>query len=216
MKLHYYKALMNTKAKASTPLVQPSTRQQIIEYSADMLRANGFEGFSYLDISRHLGITKASVHHHFPKKVDLGLALCDWTQDWLEQGLSHFDTKANSSWNKLERYVRAAMKHSLNEKKLCPISAFYSDLNKLPDAIKDRVKALDDYELDWATSVIHEGIKSNEFAPNPNARALAGLFIFSCKGALYYARLHGKDLFHQTMKQCEHLIKPENLLIHKK
>ena len=199
---------MNTKAKVVPNVQQLSTRQQIIEYSADMLRANGFEGFSYLDISRHLGITKASVHHHFPKKVDLGLALCDWTQDWFEQGLSHFDAKATSNWNKLERYVRAAMKHSLNEQKLCPISAFYSDLNKLPESIKERVKALDDYELDWVTQVMQEGIKNNEFTANQNPRALASLFIFSCKGALYYARLHGKDLFQQTMKQFEHLIKP--------
>jgi TetR/AcrR family transcriptional repressor of nem operon len=202
---------MNAKTKAA-PRIEPlSTRQQIIEYSADMLRANGFEGFSYLDISRHLGITKASVHHHFPKKVDLGLALCDWTQDWFEQGISHFDTKATSNWNKLERYVRAAMKHSLNEQKLCPISAFYSDLNKLPDSIKERVKALDDYELDWVTQVMQDGIENNEFTANQNPRALASLFIFSCKGALYYARLHGKDLFQQTMKQFEHLIKTSTL-----
>lgn len=202
---------MNAKTKAAPKIEPLSTRQQIVEYSADMLRANGFEGFSYLDISRHLGITKASVHHHFPKKVDLGLALCDWTQDWFEQGLSHFDAKATSNWNKLERYVRAAMKHSLNEQKLCPISAFYSDLNKLPESIKERVKALDDYELDWVTQVMQEGIKNNEFSANQDPRALASLFIFSCKGALYYARLHGKDLFQQTMKQFEHLIKPRTL-----
>ena len=198
---------MTPKTKASPNIELLSTRQQIVEYSADMLRANGFEGFSYLDISRHLGITKASVHHHFPKKVDLGLALCDWTQVWLEQGLSHFDAKATSNWNKLERYVRAAMKHSLNEQKLCPISAFYSDLNKLPESIKERVKALDDYELNWVTQVMQDGIENNEFSPNQDAQALASLFIFSCKGALYHARLHGKDLFQQTMKQFEHLIK---------
>lgn len=202
---------MTPKTKASPNIELLSTRQQIVEYSADMLRANGFEGFSYLDISRHLGITKASVHHHFPKKVDLGLALCDWTQVWLEQGLSHFDAKATSNWNKLERYVRAAMKHSLNEQKLCPISAFYSDLNKLPESIKERVKALDDYELNWVTQVMQDGIENNEFSPNQDARALASLFIFSCKGALYHARLHGKDLFQQTMKQFEHLIKPISL-----
>ncbi len=202
---------MNAKTKAAPKIEPLSTRQQIVEYSADMLRANGFEGFSYLDISRHLGITKASVHHHFPKKVDLGLALCDWTQDWFEQGLSHFDAKATSNWNKLERYVRAAMKHSLNEQKLCPISAFYSDLNKLPESIKERVKALDDYELDWVTQVMQEGIENNEFTANQDPRALASLFIFSCKGALYHARLHGKDLFQQTMKQFEHLIKPSTL-----
>ncbi|CCK74469.1 MAG: TetR/AcrR family transcriptional regulator [Oleispira antarctica] len=202
---------MTTKTKVSANIEPLSTRQQIIEYSADMLRANGFEGFSYLDISRHLSITKASVHHHFPKKVDLGLALCDWTQAWLEQGLSHIDAKASSNWNKLERYIRAALKHSLNEQKLCPISAFYSDLNKLPESIKERVKALDDYELDWVTRVMQSGIENNEFSENQDARALASLFIFSCKGALYHARLHGKDLFQQTMKQFEHLIKPSTL-----
>lgn len=191
----------------STPNTR-STREQIIEFSADKLRADGFEGFSYLDISRHLGITKASVHHHFPKKIDLGLALCDWTQEWFEQGLSHFDAKANSNWNKLERYVSAAMKHSLNEQKICPISAFYSDLNKLPEPIKERLKSLDDYELDWVTNVIKDGIENNEFMTQENPRALASLFIFSCKGALYYARLHGKELFHQTMQQFEYLIKP--------
>lgn len=194
-------------AKTAINAKQLSTREQIIEFSADMLRADGFEGFSYLDISRHLGITKASVHHHFPKKIDLGLALCDWTQEWLELGLTHFDTKATSNWNKLERYIRAAEKHSLNEQKLCPISAFYSDLNKLPEPIKERLKALDDYELNWVTTVIKQGIDNNEFTANQDPRALASLFIFSCKGALYNARLHGKNLFHQTMKQFEHLIK---------
>lgn len=194
-----------TESAAATRVL--STREQIIEFSADMLRANGFDGFSYLDISRHLGIKKASVHHHFPKKVDLGLALCDWTQDWLEQGLSHIDARSSSNWNKLERYMRAALKHSLNEQKLCPISAFYSDLSKLPEPIKERLKALDDFELDWVTKVIKTGIKNNEFANHEDARAIASLFIFSCKGALYHARLHGKDLFHQTMKQFETLIK---------
>jgi TetR/AcrR family transcriptional repressor of nem operon len=201
---------MPSKTKAVSNIDPLSTRQQIVEYSADMLRSNGFDGFSYLDISRHFSITKASVHHHFPKKVDLGLALCDWTQDWLKQGLTHFDAKATSNWNTLERYLRAAMKHSLHEHKLCPISAFYSDLNKLPDSIKERLKALDDYELNWVTQVIQKGIDNNEFAPNKDARALASLFIFSCKGALYHARLHGQNVFQQTMQQFEHLIKSEN------
>jgi TetR/AcrR family transcriptional repressor of nem operon len=102
------------------------------------------------------------------------------------------------------------MKHSLHEHKLCPISAFYSDLNKLPDSIKERLKALDDYELNWVTQVMQKGIDNNEFAPNKDARALASLFIFSCKGALYHARLHGQDVFQQTIQQFEYLIKSDN------
>jgi len=184
-----------------------NTKQQIVELSAGLLREHGFNGFSYLDLSRALGISKASVHHHYPKKDDLGLALCEWSDAWLIQGLEHFDTKGSSSWNKLERYLQAAMKHTLTDHKMCPISAFYSDLNKLSEPIKVALKALDDIELDWVAKVMREGEQAGEFIKQDDSRAMAALFIFSCKGALYYARLHGQDLFHQTMKQFEHILR---------
>jgi TetR/AcrR family transcriptional repressor of nem operon len=184
-----------------------NTKQQIVEISADFLREHGFNGFSYLDLSRALGISKASVHHHYPKKDDLGLALCEWTHDWLIQGLEHFDTKGHSSWNKLERYLQAAMKHTLTDHKMCPISALYSDLNKLSEPMRIALKALDDIELDWVTKVMREGTQGGEFIKQDDAKAMAALFIFSCKGALYYARLHGQDLFHQTMTQFEQILR---------
>lgn len=186
-----------------------STRQQIMEFSADMLRIKGIEGFSFLDVARFMGISKASVHHHFPKKVDLALALCDWTEDWLKQGLEHFEAQGSSQWDKLLRYVRAAERMMLDEKKLCPISAFHSDLNKLPEEVKQRLALLDQYELSWVSSVIQQGIDSGEFAVSgeqQHADALAGLFIFSCKGALYHARLHGQSQFKYTLAQLEALL----------
>ncbi len=186
-----------------------NTKQQIVELSSDLLRDRGFDGFSYLDISRSLGITKASVHHHFPKKHDLGLALCGWSQDWLVQGLTHFDEQAHNNWNKLERYLRAAMKHTLTDQKMCPISAFYTDLNKLSDPMVGLLKSLDDMELDWVTQVISDGANAGEFKAQEDSKAMAALFIFSCKGALYYARLHGRDLFQQTMTQFEKLLLAE-------
>ena len=184
-----------------------NTKQQIVELSSGLLREHGFNGFSYLDLSRALGITKASIHHHYPKKEDLGLALCEWTHDWLLQGLEHFDAKGSSNWNKLERYLQAAMKHTLTDHKMCPISALYSDLNKLSDPMKLALKSLDDIELDWVTKVMKDGVQAGEFIKQDDPKAMAALFIFSCKGALYYARLHGQDLFHQTMKQYAHILR---------
>ncbi len=184
-----------------------NTKQQIVEFSADMLRSRGFNGFSYLDISRELGISKASVHHHFPKKQDLGLALCLWSKNWLQEGFEHFDQHGKTPWDKLQRYLRAAQKHALNEKMVCPTSAFHNDLNTLPQPILDALKVLDVVELDWVSSVMQEGIHSGEFKESSNPRALASLFIFSCKGALYSARLHGKSLYQQTMLQFETLLK---------
>jgi TetR/AcrR family transcriptional repressor of nem operon len=184
-----------------------NTKQQIVAYSADMLRTRGFNGFSYLDISRELGITKASVHHHFPKKQDLGLALCAWTEEWLVKGFKHFEEHGTSEWDKLQRYGRGASKHCLSEQMMCPISALHSDLNRLPLEMQQALKVLDNTELDWVSGVLQAGIDSAEFTPTDDPRGLASVFIYSCKGALYYDRLHGKELFQQTMQQFERLIK---------
>lgn len=184
-----------------------NTRQQIIDYSANCLRSRGFDGFSYLDISRELGIKKASVHHHFPKKEDLGIALCEWTKDWMIQGLDHFDQRGNSSWDKLERYLKAALKHSESDNHLCPLAAFYNDLSKLPEAILVEIKKLDALELNWVKRVIQQGQSDDEFNSDDDAEAMASLFIYSCKGALHHARLHGSQHYFETMQQVERLLK---------
>lgn len=183
-------------------------KQQILVLASDLLRTRGFEGFSYQDLSRELGIRKASIHHHFPKKEDLGLALCEWTRVWLEQGLEHFENKGSSQWNKLERYVAAAKKHVLNEHKNCPLSALHGDMSLLPTSMVMAMKALDEIELTWASGVINAGMESDEFRFKGEPRTLAAMFIFSCKGALHYQRLHQQDLISGAMNQFEAILEP--------
>jgi len=38
-------------------------------------RRRGFDGFSYADLAKDMGIRKASIHHHFPTKAALSVAL---------------------------------------------------------------------------------------------------------------------------------------------
>jgi TetR/AcrR family transcriptional repressor of nem operon len=179
-----------------------NTRQQLVEISADLLCRRGFSGFSYQDLANELGIRKASVHHHFPQKADLGLALCDWTEAWLLDGFQHFDRQASGAVDKLQRYLRAAAKHAFNDDKQCPISALHSDLPVLSEAIRQRLKALSETELNWVAGVFRQGLDNGELrAPQPaaDAREMARLFIVACKGALFYARLLGPEHFEQSM-----------------
>ena len=53
------------------------TRDQIMDRAAHLLMSRGFNGFSYRDISAHLGVKNAAIHYHFPAKKDLALALVD-------------------------------------------------------------------------------------------------------------------------------------------
>ena len=53
----------------------PSTATRILDVAEGLAQTRGFNGFSYADIAAEIGITKASLHYHFPSKADLGRAL---------------------------------------------------------------------------------------------------------------------------------------------
>ena len=53
------------------------TREQIMDRAAQLLMSRGYNGFSYRDISSHLGVKNAAVHYHFPVKADLAVALVE-------------------------------------------------------------------------------------------------------------------------------------------
>ena len=51
------------------------TKNQILEVAEDLIRRVGFNAMSYQHISDSVGVRKASIHHHFPKKEHLVEAL---------------------------------------------------------------------------------------------------------------------------------------------
>jgi AcrR family transcriptional regulator len=52
-----------------------SAPERILDVAEALGQTRGFNGFSYADIAVQLGVTKASLHYHFPSKSDLGRAL---------------------------------------------------------------------------------------------------------------------------------------------
>ena len=53
------------------------TPSRILDVSERLVQQRGFNGFSYADVAAELGVTKASLHYHFPGKAELGEALID-------------------------------------------------------------------------------------------------------------------------------------------
>ena len=53
------------------------TRTALLESAERTARQRGYDGFSYADLADDVGIRKASIHHHFPTKATLALALIE-------------------------------------------------------------------------------------------------------------------------------------------
>ena len=181
-------------------------KAQIISVAMDLLQTRGFENFSYLDIANRLAITKASIHHHFPKKEDLGVALCQAIQDWHEVEFSKILRADMSAQQKLNTYINANLRYACGKNKICPLSSLQVDIASLPKAMQPGLKALDEHELGFITQVLSQGREQGEFHFVGDTKGQAMVVVLACKAALQYSRVHGNDIFEQTMAQIMTLL----------
>jgi len=181
-------------------------KAQIVEVALDLLQTHGFENFSYLDIANKLSITKASIHHHFPKKECLGVALCQAIEQWHEQEFAKILNAPNNAKDKLEAYVNGMLRFACGRNKICPLSSLQVDIASLPFAMQAALKRLDEHELEFIHNILSLGLKNKEFSFSGNVKGQAILVVLASKGALQYSRVHGHDIFETVMQQIHVLL----------
>ena len=52
-----------------------SMHDRILEAAEARLRSDGYGAVSFRDLANDVGVKSASVHYHFPRKEDLGVAV---------------------------------------------------------------------------------------------------------------------------------------------
>ena len=173
-------------------------KEQIVDVALDLLQIHGFENFSFLDIANHLSITKASIHHHFAKKEDLGVALCAAIQAWHEKAFATILVEQTSPRLQLDTYINGMLRFACGKNKVCPLSSLQADINSLPMAMQDSLRQLDEHELAFIADILERGRDAKEFNFSGNAKAQATVLVLSVKGALQYSRVHGQ----QPIRSC--------------
>ena len=72
------------------------TRAALLDAAERLIRERGYAGVSYADLAGLVGVRKASIHHHFPGKADLALALLALKDGTVPAILSALDAPATS------------------------------------------------------------------------------------------------------------------------
>ena len=178
-------------------------KEQIVALALDLIQTKGFDSFSYQDLSKELGITKASIHHHFPKKEDLGVALCHAILHWHEREFAKASQVKGSSIEKLEMYIERLLGYACGKNKVCPLSSLQADLTSLPPSMQAALKKLDDHELDFIAEILKQGRDAGELNFIGDHKSQAVIFVLACKGALQYSRIHGNEIFNDSMAQMK-------------
>src|SRR5262245_24676935 len=167
------------------------TADKILNVAEKLVQLRGFNAFSYQDVSKAVGIQKASLHYHFATKADLGVALIGRYRENFLEALAAIEERTKDAGLRLERYadLYGAV---LRKKRMCMCGMLATDAATLPKAMRDSVAGFFDENVAWLARVLEDGRKSKQLAFDGTAQATASFFVSSLEGAMLVAHGSGK------------------------
>jgi TetR/AcrR family transcriptional regulator, transcriptional repressor for nem operon len=175
---------------ASSPRhAKSGTASRILDVAEQMVQMHGFNGFSYADVSAELGIRKASVHHHFPTKMDLGAKLIERYHERFAGALARIEHASLEPREALETYA-AIYGEALRRDRLCLCGMMAAEITALPRGLRARLRRFFDANEAWLARVLERGRRGGtlEFTGSPPAQAR--LLLAALEGAMLVARAY--------------------------
>jgi len=168
-----------------------ATAADILQCARKLVIAGGYNGFSYADIAAEIGIRKASIHYHFPSKVDLMRTLVERYREDALSGLAEMERLHPDPVKLLRAYTGfwAACIGNMTMP-FCACALLASEMPLLPPEVALEVKAYFRALSAWLTAVLERGAKQNELFLSGSARAEAEAFLATLHGAMLSARAY--------------------------
>jgi len=184
-----------------------SRKDQILEIATELVQTRGYSAFSYQDLSNRLGITKASIHHHFPSKKDLGKAVAEKYNADVRATLAAVKRESDDPWAQIEGYVQFVLEIIKTHDRICAAGSVQSEINVVPEAMGQSMCSLVQHVIGWISEVITNGrdLGVMDFPGTPDHQ---GALIFSAaQGAMQYGRANGEQKANQVMQQIKETLK---------
>jgi TetR/AcrR family transcriptional repressor of nem operon len=167
-----------------------STVDRILDAAEALVASRGFNAFSYAHVADELGITKASLHYHFPSKAQLGEALIARYAERFADALDQIDGGEPYALDRLTAYVEL-YSGVLHGQRMCLCGLLAAEYETLPTAMGEAIVRFFDANESWLAHVLAHGRADGtlivEGDPDESAQAiLSGL-----EGALLVARPYG-------------------------
>jgi len=181
-----------------------STYDKLLEQADTLIQKNGYAGFSYADLAERLGIRKASIHHHFPAKSDLGVAYCD-KKNASFQSLESFILTQPEGRAQLLAYLEA-FSGCADRGEMCGVYAMLSDYNLFPAELQQAVTKLAQTELRILNDILDRGAQAGKLKYHIASSDMAVIVCNALKGALMLNCSQSNDSYVHTVQALSQML----------
>lgn len=164
------------------------TRSELLIQAETLVRSRGYAGFSYADLSEAVGIRKASIHHHFPTKVDLGAALVAAYDARYSDAMAAIRADVLDGPGRITAYGRLYL-GGVEQGLGCLCAALAIEGEALPERLRGDIVAFFRRHLAWLEEVLREGMADGTLRPGLDPAMHARSILATLEGALLMERL---------------------------
>jgi TetR/AcrR family transcriptional repressor of nem operon len=182
--------------------MQNDTATHILDVAQQLIMVQGYNGFSFADISERVGITKASILYHFPSKSDLVKQVVARYRTGLGTMLAQIERDNPTPFRKLELYTEIYLALLPDADRVCVCAILAADFPTLPAQVRAEVKEFYSENEKWLAMVLKEGAAAGTFHLTNQVEVEARLFLAGLQGAMLNARAFGDiSRFHSMCQQ---------------
>jgi TetR/AcrR family transcriptional regulator, transcriptional repressor for nem operon len=156
------------------------TRERLLDAAQSLMQTRGYNGFSFQDLAREIGIRTASIHYYFPTKPDLGKILVKRYCEAFFQALGHPDE--GTPEERLATYIKL-FRSSLEQDRMCLCGMAGAEIGNISQELGTEVVSFFSRNEAWLIAVLERNGTSQ------TEGALKARMIFSAlEGAMLIAR----------------------------
>lgn len=177
------------------------TKTALLDSAEWAARTRGFDAFSYQDLAEAVGIRKASVHHHFPTKAALSVALIERYCANFEAACINICATHNTGATRVSALIALYRNALDNGKSLCLCVSFSTSCESLPPEVSIQIRSFRRMIVAWLALAFEAGQTDGtiENVSDPTQEASATLPLL--EGAQLAARSQGDPgLFDQGVQ----------------
>lgn len=161
------------------------TANKLLDAAEKRMRKSGYNAVSFRDLAADAKIKSASVHYHFPRKEDLGLALVARYQEHFFAALKQKASSANSAHERLQAICdvyRSALKV---DDAICLCGMLGAESPGLPPAVSAVVKDFFEANIRWVDAALTDELTAAarmRFAKKAIASLQGGMMLATALG----------------------------------
>jgi TetR/AcrR family transcriptional repressor of nem operon len=176
------------------------TAERIMNVAHKLLAERGFSAFSYADIAEAIHIRKPSIHHHFPTKTALVVAVLRRHKLRMEEAHTWLDQNISSPVERLEKYVGywEACIRSMTEP-FCIAALLGAELPSLPEEIQIEVGKHFVCLREWIAKTMEAGVEQKTIRLQGTADLEAEMLMAAVHGAMISARVNNSSILFQQI-----------------